>query len=82
MAGGSLSRSHVLICSCVDKAVGRAIAVGRYGNFDLRDDSEGLDGGVEVLDYYRTGAFGKGMHGFRDVLGGRVFDEEGRPVTS
>ncbi|KAI9658027.1 MAG: hypothetical protein M1821_002687 [Bathelium mastoideum] len=50
---------------------GRAVAVGGYGEFDLRDDYEGLDGGVEILRYFESGAMGGGMHTLRDILGGR-----------
>ena len=46
--------------------------MGGYGNFDLRDDPEGRDGGEELLSYYQTGAMGDGMQTFKDVLGGRA----------
>lgn len=69
----------VLRCACDENIDGRAIAVGGHGNFDLRDDSEGYDGGIEVRRYFESGAFGAGIHVFKDVLGGRVFDELGRP---
>lgn len=51
----------VLRCACNEDIVGRAIAVGGHGNFDLRDDSEGYDGGIEVLRYFESGAFGAGV---------------------
>ncbi|KAI9666821.1 MAG: hypothetical protein M1831_001597 [Alyxoria varia] len=64
----------VLRLACTEDISGRALAVGGYGNFDLRDDPEGLDGGIELLEYYKTGAMGRGMQAFKEVLGGR-----GRP---
>lgn len=30
---------------------GRAVGVGAFGNFDLRDEAEGLDGGVAMKQY-------------------------------
>lgn len=52
----------------------RAIGVGRSGrgagrgpgafNFDLRDDEEGGDGGVEVWEQMRKGDFGEGIQDF------------------
>jgi len=51
--------------------VGRAIAVGRSGreegrepgyfNFDVRDDYEGMDGGIEMLKGLKNGTFGEGL---------------------
>ncbi|KAL9058893.1 MAG: hypothetical protein Q9162_001449 [Coniocarpon cinnabarinum] len=61
----------VVRLACSDDVDGRALACGGDGIFDLRDDYEGLDGGVETLDYFKTGAFGGGMRHFKEVLGGR-----------
>ncbi|KAF2237183.1 NAD(P)-binding protein [Viridothelium virens] len=55
-----------------ERAEGRAVAVGGYGNFDIRDDSDGLDGGIETLKYFASGGMGPGMQGLKDVLGGRT----------
>ncbi|KAI9714792.1 MAG: hypothetical protein M1820_000081 [Bogoriella megaspora] len=54
-----------------EKIDGRAIVVGGYGNFDIRDDYEGLDGGIETLEYFKKGGFGGGMHTLKEILGGR-----------
>ncbi|KAI9727691.1 MAG: hypothetical protein M1828_005919 [Chrysothrix sp. TS-e1954] len=61
----------VLLLASDEAVDSRAIAVGADGNFDLRDDYEGHDAGVEVLEYFKSGAFGGGMQTFKEVLEGR-----------
>ncbi|KAI9821192.1 MAG: hypothetical protein M1827_003926 [Pycnora praestabilis] len=39
---------------------GRAILVGASGNLDILDDDDNYDGGVEMLNYFRSGALGEG----------------------
>lgn len=44
----------VVRCVVDDAICGRAIAIGAPKIFDLRDDPEGLDGGLEFKNYLQT----------------------------
>ncbi|KAI9755896.1 MAG: trifunctional dihydropteroate synthetase [Chaenotheca gracillima] len=48
----------VMRLSTDDTINGRAVAVGAYGNFDLRDDMSGGNAAFAMREYYETGAFG------------------------